>query len=866
MLGTQEHYSGENYLSSEGCGMAIGIFNKHILVGVEENGEIRPEDNGFGKKLDSWLKNGVPGLVSSMRGDKIIEKERTIATDHPLFGLALLEHFERIGWEVKEIKGDGRGTKHLVHDQSTHGRKMGAHPGWPVTETVDTTKWPAHNVAAKYAAKKIAKIEKAAAEGDWDFVLSVHIKSKVPNSYQKGILKAKEVVLAKHQKKSATQPKADGLKYEGKYVNADGWKKVSGKLGTQEGGKFVADDGKTYYVKFPSDPKIAVNELITNKLYEAAGSPVAKAHLVKRNGEVGFASEWISDAQKAKWGTHEHRDLAAQDFATHAWLANWDCVGHVSEMDNIRVVGSGPNAKALTVDVGGGMFYRAQGAEKTFGAKVAEWDTLRDQSINPSGAKVFGNMTKQQLLASAQKVTNVSDEVIDGICQKYGGMHGLKTPATLATRLKKRRDAIEDRMLNLMGSASPKKVPKPKPGLVQTPEGKLAKSVPIGPTVKSPPTINSKYNGPIYQPKFNKLHELASQGKWDEVANFKTNPNAKQCYAKKLHQYKQDLLQAAGQGGKVEKATTPVKSKYGKAPKIDTSLFPEEPVFVSKDQAHIAQNKAAVKTALKYAKAGDVDALKGMELPPSPKLKAFHEDLVMSLSSQLHPSPPAKKLSKSLAKIDKLAAPIVGSKGRSHQSKVGKYLVLGEANPVPSSLKVVEGEWLEPSWSAGKSSYNKLSDAERDAVVDYTGGGYDSMNKRLRGHGKLQAHDLNAARGVTKAAIDLTPGKLLSRKHNLSPKSAKALLKSVGKVIQDRGIVSTSTSPYVWSGNVVWKLKVGPGVKGLPSRLFSDNAPEDEVILPPNTRYLVTKAKEKDGIYHMEGVILPFHPSQCCPP
>lgn len=88
--------------------------------------------------------------------------------------------------------------------------------------------------------------------------------------------------------------------------------------------------------------------------------------------------------------------------------------------------------------------------------------------------------------------------------------------------------------------------------------------------------------------------------------------------------------------------------------------------------------------------------------------------------------------------------------------------------------------------------------------------------------------------------------------------------------------MSTSIRPSCWSGNVHFKLVVGPGVKGLyvgPGSLssgyaLSKNSSEDEVILPPNTRLLVQSFKESpkggdaDGFgqgpqYIVEVLVLP---------
>lgn len=86
--------------------------------------------------------------------------------------------------------------------------------------------------------------------------------------------------------------------------------------------------------------------------------------------------------------------------------------------------------------------------------------------------------------------------------------------------------------------------------------------------------------------------------------------------------------------------------------------------------------------------------------------------------------------------------------------------------------------------------------------------------------------------------------------------------------------MSTSVSPAVFSGNVQLKMHVGPGVKGLwvgpgsagAGGAISMHSGEQEVVIPPGCRMLVTKATkgggaDEDGFgysnYLIECIILP---------
>jgi 8-oxo-dGTP diphosphatase len=52
--------------------------------------------------LAGWLRGGVPGLEGVIDGDHITEAAVVVKPSSPWFGLALLDHFDRIGWTTRE--------------------------------------------------------------------------------------------------------------------------------------------------------------------------------------------------------------------------------------------------------------------------------------------------------------------------------------------------------------------------------------------------------------------------------------------------------------------------------------------------------------------------------------------------------------------------------------------------------------------------------------------------------------------------------------------------------------------------------------------------------------------------------------------
>lgn len=218
-------------------------------------------------------------------------------------------------------------------------------------------------------------------------------------------------------------------------------KKVGKQLGSNPGGQYEDADGKRYYVKQSKSLDHAKNEITAGLLYEAAGSPILAGKPVDvGDGKLGTATAWEKVTPIDRHDA-EQRKEAQQDFATHAWLANWDAAG--LEYDNQGRIGG----KMHTLDAGGSLIFRAQGGPKgsAFGDSVGEWDTLRSKS-NAQAHAIFGSMTGAQLRASAKKVASVPDAKIREIVEEHG-------PGTPEQR-KKLADRLIARKMDIATRAS----------------------------------------------------------------------------------------------------------------------------------------------------------------------------------------------------------------------------------------------------------------------------------------------------------------------------------------------------------------------------------------------------------------------------
>lgn len=165
------------------------------------------------------------------------------------------------------------------------------------------------------------------------------------------------------------------------------------------------------------------NEVLASKLMLAVGAGAPEMKLVdlegKHGGGVGVASKWIDGGSNIDLKNPAHLAAAQADFAVHAWLGNYDVIG--PDFANTKII----NGKAVNIDPGGALLYRAQGMAKgdAFGNTAYEFDSLRKPvpgiPINDAAHAVYGSMTASQIAASAEKLKAIDDATIGKLVQAY---------------------------------------------------------------------------------------------------------------------------------------------------------------------------------------------------------------------------------------------------------------------------------------------------------------------------------------------------------------------------------------------------------------------------------------------------------------
>ena len=219
------------------------------------------------------------------------------------------------------------------------------------------------------------------------------------------------------------------------------WKLLEGPKGSTPGGLYEDQQGNKAYIKVPQSQQHVRNELLAQDLYKLAGVDVLESGETELQGKPSIASDW-SEGFTGSGINPKDLPGTKEGFVADAWLANWDSVGvGSSKYDNILDL----DGKAVRVDVGGSLLFRATGGPKgdKFGKVVTELEGLRDPSLNPVAATVYGDMTPEEINASAQAVVGISDNAIEeAVKARFPDDWGLASE--LAGKLIARRNYVSE--------------------------------------------------------------------------------------------------------------------------------------------------------------------------------------------------------------------------------------------------------------------------------------------------------------------------------------------------------------------------------------------------------------------------------------
>ena len=223
-------------------------------------------------------------------------------------------------------------------------------------------------------------------------------------------------------------------------INTDAWSKGTPQnTGSNPAILLTDPNGTKYYTKLkkPSETIAQAQErmeteVLAGKLYDLAGIPAADLNMGTNNGEPVMLSRMIQTRMPHIAGDKAE---AQKGFVIDAWLANWDAPLN----DNIKIDNNG---RAVRLDVGGSLDYRAQGTKKGSGGTVAFGNSVTEMtSLQKRGGNVdFSNMDRNLLKQQTQKLGTITDDDIRKTVQSI-----VSDPARakiLADTLIARRDDI----------------------------------------------------------------------------------------------------------------------------------------------------------------------------------------------------------------------------------------------------------------------------------------------------------------------------------------------------------------------------------------------------------------------------------------
>ena len=286
-------------------------------------------------------------------------------------------------------------------------------------------------------ASDVKKMEEAAASGDFNHLMDTidHIVANAKGQAKALAAKEKGAELAKQLQANKMAGLLAQLQAK-KEAEKPAWTKLEEAKGSTKGGVYEDAKGEKFYLKCPPTPKHAHNELLARDLYKLAGLKVLEGEATELDGEVCLASRW-NDKLTGSGTNPKDLDGTKKGFAADAWLANWDGVGvGTSKYDNILNL----DGQAVRVDTGGALLYHGTGAPKgdKFGLEVTEMEGLRDPKVNPVAATVFGDMTLDEIVQSAQRVLAIdAGDITAAVQNRFPG-----DPDNLASQLLVRRNNI----------------------------------------------------------------------------------------------------------------------------------------------------------------------------------------------------------------------------------------------------------------------------------------------------------------------------------------------------------------------------------------------------------------------------------------
>ena len=177
-------------------------------------------------------------------------------------------------------------------------------------------------------------------------------------------------------------------------------------------------------------PGFAVYNHVPDQLKACTGQPFVRV------------SRFIEANSKA---SNQHKAQAlAQNFVADAFMSNWDIV-----VDGFKNVVIDQKNNLWRIDNGGSLRYRAIGDLKKGHPSwdpltVTDLETLRDPQQNPAGARVYGQLTPDEIKAQAQRIINQAPQILQTF-EEVSKVLDIHNPEELREMLARRLHDLQNR-------------------------------------------------------------------------------------------------------------------------------------------------------------------------------------------------------------------------------------------------------------------------------------------------------------------------------------------------------------------------------------------------------------------------------------
>ncbi|ECZ5235303.1 hypothetical protein AH156_20125 [Salmonella enterica subsp. enterica serovar Enteritidis] len=592
----------------------------------------------------------------------------------------------------------------------------------------------------------------------------------------------------------------DAGAYQAGNPPVDNWKQIGPQQGSNPGGKFEDEDGNHWYVKFPKDEDHAKSEVLAARLYEAMGIGGQDAQIITRDGKIGIASRWTDGLSQASAGDLAKNEDVLDGFAADAWLGNWDVVG--ATYDNLKLNAHG---KAIRVDAGGSLHYRAQGSKKgadEFGDVVDEIDSMRSKGKNSQTASVFGKMTDADIAASVSRVAALSDTAIRQIVEA-NAPGSAQDRIALADKLIARKKNLLERF----PAAGAKKVEQASfkvENLSQPPS--FANWNGTGSGLSSKAFLNE-----ANQKAVDAVYEAAKHGKLEDINNAtapifdKETGNITQIVPLSSHPsqhvnaYWQDMVK-----------------------EVDYQLNPPEAYSVG--QVVTSESLATISNKLKAFEPGKAVQMAHHSLK-------MGDYVVLGKVGNITDHVPEKTNTKIGSAEWKDAAKQHYSQASS-AAKAAFSLYVTSSGAAQLNTALRKGK-LDEVYS-GRTVAEHMENF-KGLLVDIPEGSTFVRNMGSSGYGATP--NSSAIKALQQFLMDAEPG----------------------TVVQEPGFSSTSWTggnSILGNNDIQWNFTASKGVKMFPAWLTA-NKSEGEGLLPPNARYVITGTKKVGKTVVVEAIIMP---------